>query len=254
VVEHVARFKPDYVVNAAAYTAVDQAEAEPEDAAAANEAGPRFLAEAVRAQGARMLHLSTDFVFDGESCRPYRPQDAPGPVSVYGATKLAGERAARAILGRDLLVLRTSWVFSSHGHNFVKTMLRRFREGGGVRVVGDQFGAPTSGRDLARVIWTLVQHGDRAFDQGTLHATNPGVASWYDLAVATADVATALGHLTTVPQIEPIGSAEYPTPARRPRFSVLDCSATWDCVGFRPPHWRHALEEMLSSHGEDVDA
>jgi dTDP-4-dehydrorhamnose reductase len=237
-----AEARPDWVVNAAAYTAVDLAEEEPAQAAAVNDIAVGVLAEAAGRAGSRLLHLSTDFVFDGSSCRAYLPGDAPHPLSVYGATKLAGE--ARA-LGGDCagIVLRTAWVYASAGRNFVLTMLRLMREREQVRVVGDQIGAPTWATGLARAVWGLL---DAGADAGIYHWTDLGVASWYDFAVAIQEEALARGLLRRAVPIVPIATSEYPTRARRPAFSVLDTSGTRAvATAASAVHWRGNLRAML---------
>ena len=234
-------FAPDWVVNAAAYTAVDRAEREPERAYAVNAAAVRHLAEAARDTGARLAQVSTDFVFPGDSAHPYRPDDAPAPLGVYGASKLAGERAAREALGTRALIVRTAWVYAPEGHNFVRTMLRLLRERDRLGVVADQVGSPTSAHGLAGALWALLGAGLG----GTQHWTDAGVASWYDFAVAIQEEALALGLLERAVPIRPLTTAEYPTPARRPAYGVLDKTATWAALGYTAPHWRVALRQVL---------
>ncbi|MGH8501271.1 MAG: dTDP-4-dehydrorhamnose reductase [Gammaproteobacteria bacterium] len=238
---------PKVIINAAAYTAVDRAEEEPQQAYAVNRDGSENLARAAREYGARLIHVSTDFVFDGGKGSPYRPDDTPAPQCVYGASKLAGEQAVREILARDALIVRTAWVYSSHGGNFVRTMLRLMGSRDALRVVDDQVGSPTWAGGLAECIW-------RAVDielTGAHHWTDAGVASWYDFAVAIQEEALALGLLSRKIPIEPITTLEYPLPARRPSYSVLGKSATWQALGYKAPHWRTALRAML---GELKDA
>jgi dTDP-4-dehydrorhamnose reductase len=231
----------DWIVNAAAYTAVDLAEQQPAQAAAVNDAAVGALARAAAEAGCRLLHLSTDFVFDGESNRAYLPTDAAHPLSVYGATKLAGEHKVLHS-GSEGIVLRTAWVYAAAGRNFVLTMLRLMRERERVEVVCDQIGAPTWAQGLAHAIWDLMQAEAPA---GVHHWTDLGVASWYDFAVAIQDEALARGLLTRAATIAPITSAEYPTRARRPAFSVLDTRATRALVRTPAVHWRHHLRKML---------
>jgi dTDP-4-dehydrorhamnose reductase len=233
--------RPDVVINAAAYTAVDKAETDAATARRVNEEGAANLAREAAASGARLIHLSTDFVFDGESSRPYRPDDPTGPLGVYGATKLAGERAVRA-LSANSVVLRTAWVYDASGRNFVRTMLRLMRERGSVNVVCDQVGTPTAAHSIAASIWAFV---DRPQVNGVFHWTDSGVASWYDFAVAIAEEAVAAGLASTVATVLPISSADYATAARRPRFSVLDHSATAAALGMRPVHWRQNLRKVM---------
>jgi dTDP-4-dehydrorhamnose reductase len=229
------------LVNAAAYTAVDLAETERDTAFAVNAEAAGRLARAARAAGMRFVHVSTDFVFDGASALPYRPDAAPSPLGAYGATKLAGERLVRAAHPRALVV-RTAWVYAAHGRNFVATMLRLMRERGEVRVVADQVGTPTHAASLARAILALETAGAT----GICHWTDAGVASWYDFAVAIAEEAHALGLIGTRPRVVPIRTADYPTPARRPPMSVLDKDATWALIG-PARHWREELRAALAS-------
>lgn len=233
--------RPDLIINAAAYTAVDRAESEPQAAFAVNAGGAEHLAAALSASG-RMIQVSTDFVFDGSSGTPYRPDSQPRPLGVYGASKLEGERRTRSILGERLLILRTAWLYSAHGANFVKTMLRLMRERGQVQVVADQTGTPTWAGTLAETIWALAGMGCSG---RTLHCTDAGTASWYDFATAVAEEACALGLLPSLPEVFPIPASRYPTPARRPFYSVLDKTETWDLLGVAAPHWRAALRRMM---------
>lgn len=230
---------PDIVINAAAYNAVDKAEIEPEIARAVNAAAVGTLARSAAEIGARFVHVSTDFVFDGMTSRAYRPDDSPAPLSVYGLTKWEGERVAAAVLPNSLIV-RTSWVYASQGHNFVRTMLRAMTKAD-VRVVADQIGTPTFAPALARALWTLIFQNAR----GIYHYSDSGVASWYDFAVAIQEEAGALQLLPSSPQIIPISSAEWGAGARRPSFSVLDKTETWKALGTAAPHWRVNLREML---------
>jgi dTDP-4-dehydrorhamnose reductase len=233
----------DWVVNAGAYTAVDQAEEEPAKAAAINDAAVGVIAAGAARAGSRVLHLSTDFVFDGTSSRAYLPSDTPHPLSVYGASKLAGEaKVFECDCGG--LVLRTAWVYAVTGRNFVLTMLRLMREREQVRVVGDQIGAPTWASGLARAIWGLMGVGAGA---GIYHWTDLGVASWYDFAVAIQEEALARSLLPRAAAIVPIATADYPTRARRPTFSVLDTSATRALLPATTAsvHWRANLRMML---------
>jgi dTDP-4-dehydrorhamnose reductase len=228
---------PAIIVNAAAYTAVDRAEAEPELAHAINADAPAAFARALAGSAGRLVQVSTDFVFDGQSGESYRPADPRNPQSVYGASKAAGEDAARS----DAIIVRTSWVHAAGGDNFVRTMLRLMRERGEVRVVADQIGSPTWATGLAQTLWGLAEK-----DQpGIYHHRDAGVASWYDFAFATAEEAFAIGLIARIPAIVPIASSDYPTPARRPSVSVLDVSATRALLGDCHVHWRTNLKSML---------
>ena len=233
---------PDVIINAAAYTAVDRAESEPELARIGNADGPRHLATAAAcAPGTRLIHLSTDFVFDGTASVPYRPEAATNPLSVYGTTKLAGERAVLEGLPGRSVVLRTAWVYAAEGANFVRTMLRVMKANGTVRVVADQVGTPTAARGLAEAIWQLVAKPETT---GIHHWTDAGVASWYDFAVAIAEEGALIGLVPPDVTVTPIATVEYPTPARRPSYSVLD-KTSLTSRGLTPLHWRKRLRSVL---------
>lgn len=231
--------RPDLVINAAAYTAVDKAETDAALAEAVNGTAAGTLAAAAAAVGARFVHVSTDFVFDGRSPDPIQPGAAPAPLGVYGATKLSGERRVTAA-HPSALILRTAWVYAAQGNNFVHTMLRLMRERPEVRVVSDQVGTPTHADSLARAIWAL----DAAGATGIHHWTDAGVASWYDFAVAIHDEALALGLLERPVPVVPIRTSDYPTPARRPAMSVLDKGSSWAITG-PAAHWRAELRLAL---------
>lgn len=235
------RNTPNVVLNAAAYTAVDKAESERDLAHAINDAAVGAIAEACKEQGAKFVHVSTDFVFDGRASRPYRVDDIPNPLNVYGASKLAGERRIAAIANLDWCIVRTAWVYSSAGRNFVLTMLKMFRERTHVRVVADQVGTPTSARSLASCIWRVVL----TECQGLMNFTDAGVASWYDFAVAIYEEARELRLIEQAVDIEPIATEQYPTRARRPSYSVLDKSESWQKLSIAPTHWRVELREVL---------
>jgi dTDP-4-dehydrorhamnose reductase len=235
----VAAAAPALVINAAAYTAVDKAETEAAIAQRVNVNAVGLLASAARNAGAGFVHVSTDFIFDGTAHLPYPPDALPNPLGVYGRTKLEGEEAARDLHGNPLIV-RTAWVYAAKGANFVATMLRLMRERSELGVVADQIGTPTHVPTLARTIWTLAQGGHT----GTFHATDAGVASWYDFAVAIHEEALALGLLATPVTVKPIRTSDYPTPARRPAYSVLDKTSTWALTGL-PNHWRVELRACL---------
>lgn len=228
--------QPDLVLNAAAYTAVDRAESEPELAHAINTGAPAAFSKALSGAG-RLLQVSTDFVFDGLRGHNYQPHDIRNPQSVYGASKAAGEDAA----GDAAIIVRTSWAYAAGGANFVRTMLRLMNERDELRVVADQIGSPTWARSLATTIWELAAK-DAA---GIWHHRDAGIASWYDFAVAIAEEAHAIGLLARIPAIHPIATSDYPTPAHRPAFSVLDVSATRAILGDVSVHWRTNLRSML---------
>lgn len=243
----VGKVAPDAVVNAAAYTAVDRAESEAEIAFATNRDGPAHLATACAAHGIPLLHVSTDYVFDGAKAGAYTEQDPPGPapLGVYGQSKAEGEAAVRAALPEHI-ILRSSWVFSAHGNNFVKTMLRLADERDELKVVADQHGCPTAADDLAAAILAMlplaVEHEGR---WGTYHFCQPEATTWHGFAEAIIDQARAAGAQLCVQRIVPITTAEYPTPARRPANSVLDCAKLTSVFGIQPRPWRVSLQEVI---------
>jgi len=236
-------YNPDVIINAAAYTAVDKAETEEELAFAINRDGVRNLVEGARGAGARLIHISTDFIFNGKSSEPYKIESLPDPMSVYGASKLAGEIIVRDTMPERHVILRTSWVYSVYGHNFVKTMLRLMQEGKDLSVVADQIGSPTWAKGLARCVWGIVEKNDIS---GTFHWSDAGVASWYDFAVAIYEEGRKLGMVGQNSVVTPVPSSAYPTPAQRPAFSLLDKTSTWNVLGMKAPHWRENLRQMLT--------
>lgn len=244
--ETVATIQPDAIINAAAYTAVDKAEQEPETAFAVNAKGAAHLAMIAQENQIRFLHISTDFIFDGRQSTPYHPNSTPNPLGVYGASKQEGERLVQEILGNQALILRTAWVYSSFGNNFVKTMLKLMRERTTLNVVADQIGTPTWAKGLASAIWKLLE----LKLVGTYHWTDAGVASWYDFAQAIQEEGLRRGLLQHPITLYPIPTAFYPTPAARPAFSVLDKMETWQALGYTADHWRVALCNMLHRIGQ----
>jgi dTDP-4-dehydrorhamnose reductase len=239
--DRVATQRPAVIINAAAYTAVDKAESEPDAAQRINAEGPRHLASAARECGARLLHISTDFVFDGAASVPYRPDAATNPLGVYGRTKRDGERAVIDELPNHSTIVRTAWVYAATGANFVRTMLRVMRANGAVRVVADQVGTPTAARSLADTLWRIAGNPEI---RGIHHWTDAGVASWYDFAVAIAEEGADLGLVPAGVTVSPITTADYPTPARRPSYSVLD-KRSLASYGLAPTHWRQRLRAVL---------
>ena len=243
-VDHIERWlsdvRPDLVFNAAAYTAVDAAESDPATAELVNGASVGELAEATTRHAARLVHISTDFVFDGKSSKPYAPDDVPEPLGVYGRTKLKGEHEVQRA-APDFLIVRSAWIYAERGRNFVNTMLRLMRERDEIGVIADQIGTPTYARNLARTLWTLSERQA----SGIYHFTDEGVASWYDFAVAIQEEALNVGILKSQARIVPIATSDYPAPAKRPRFSVLDKSKTRGATGEAGQHWRRALRDML---------
>lgn len=232
------REQPDVIINAAAYTAVDHAESDEAAARRVNELGARNLAAA----GVRLIHVSTDFVFDGKATQPYHPAAETAPLSVYGSSKLGGEDAVRELLPDNSIVLRTAWLYSEFGSNFVDTMLRLMRERDAIEVVDDQVGAPTWARSVANVVLAMIA---RPGMLGTYHWTDGGHASWYDFACAIQEEALDLGHLDRPVAIHRIPSAEFAAAAERPAYSVLDCSSTTAELGISQVPWRDNLRRML---------
>jgi len=236
--------QPDVIVNAAAYTAVDQAEQEPDLAHQINGVAPGLLAQAAQECGASLIHISTDYVFDGEANRPYQPDSLTKPLGNYGKSKLAGELAVRAECDRHA-ILRTAWVYGAKGHgNFVKTMLRLGAEREILKVVYDQVGCPTWSQDIAGAIARLIPRLE-ASTFGTYHFTNSGAISWYDFAVAVFEEAAALHWPLTVKTVLPITTDQYPTPAKRPAYSVLSGEKLTALLNQTAPHWRASLRNML---------
>lgn len=240
--------QPDLIINAAAYTAVDAAESEPEKAHGANAAGAESLAIAAAEVGARMLHVSTDFVFDGQTSRPYPPDASTGPLSVYGRSKLAGEQLVTAVLASQVSIVRTAWVYGPRRPNFVRTMIRLLLSREELGVVDDQIGSPTSASGLAAAIW-------RATSLDALpaiwHWTDSGVASWYDFAEAVRELSAQRWPGRLWGALRPITSLQYKTAAQRPSYSVLSKEQSYPLVG-TPEHWRTALAHELNG-GDDGD-
>lgn len=233
--------RPDVVINAAAYTAVDKAESDIERAYAVNETGAKNLANTCKAQGCRLLHVSTDFVFDGSKTTPYQSDDEVNPLGVYGASKLAGDNAIQEILPSSVIV-RTAWVYSEHGNNFVKTMLRFMNEKPQLGIVYDQVGTPTWAAGLASWLWAIV---GKPKVSGVYHWTDAGVASWYDFAMAIQELGIEKGLLSHAIPIKPIPCSAYPTPAKRPAFSVIDKTTAEAAAGIQTIHWRTQLAKMM---------
>ncbi|MGN7725931.1 dTDP-4-dehydrorhamnose reductase [Luteimonas sp. 22616] len=245
------RVAPDVVVNAAAYTAVDRAETEPEAALRANAMAPAAIAAACASRDALLVHYSTDYVFDGTSTQPYREEDPTSPLGVYGASKLAGEVAIRDSGARHM-IFRTSWVYAAHGRNFLLTMLRLAAERDELRVVADQVGSPTSAAHIADATAAiLAQH---ARSGGLWHLTCTGQTSWHGFAEAIMAGAVERGLLDKAPRVLPISTSDYPTPAARPAFSVLDNGRLQSDFGLHGPDWRDALTQVLDTLAGDVES
>lgn len=245
-------FGVDLVVNTAAYTAVDKAESDEGKLRCeqVNAIGTGALAEACAAQGVRLIHVSTDFVFDGMRSTPYPVDATCAPLGQYGLSKWHGEQHVLAALPQAV-VLRTAWVYSRYGNNFMKTMLRLMAERDAIGVVADQVGTPTSTMTLAQMIWRFAE---RPALSGIYHCTDAGVASWYDFALAIQEEALTRGLLSRQIPVRPIATTDYPTPAQRPAYSVLDKTTSWRDLELEPLHWRTALRQVLddlkeNSHG-----
>jgi dTDP-4-dehydrorhamnose reductase len=234
--------RPDVVINAAAYTQVDRAESEPGQAFQVNEFGARNLARGSLSVGARLVHISTNYVFAGDRALPYGTDVEAGPLSAYGRSKLAGERVVSDVLGDRCVIIRTSWVYERSGSNFVSSMLNQMRSRDSIGVVYDQVATPTWAMSVAQAIWAIVGHEEV---HGVQHWTDAGTASWYDFAIAIRDEALARGLLTRRVTIRPIRTAAYPTPAARPPYSILDTESTRSLIGLDAPHWRENLCRML---------
>ncbi|WP_111977894.1 dTDP-4-dehydrorhamnose reductase [Algibacillus agarilyticus] len=238
-------FKPDFIVNAAAYTAVDKAEAEIEQAYAVNELGVKNLAEASNAIGSAIIHISTDYVFDGNETAPYQPTDAVNPQGVYGKSKLAGELAC-IDANKKHVILRTAWVFSEYGNNFVKTMIKLAQTRDKLSVVADQYGCPTYAGDIANAILSIcVGYTNSSIEYGVYHYSGDLPTSWHGFARAIFDDAKNIGVIDNVPEVRAINTDEYPLPAKRPTYSVMDSSALLP-MNISPSDWRTSLSKVIN--------
>jgi dTDP-4-dehydrorhamnose reductase len=244
--------KPEVVINSAAYTAVDQAESERDQAFAVNEGGARNVAEACASVGATVVQISTDFVFDGTRTAPYPVDAAPSPINVYGASKLAGEEAVRAS-GASYVILRCGWLYSAMPGNFLTKILGHLENHRSLRVVDDEVGVPTTAAEVAQVIWWCVAAGS-SVKNSLLHWASAGSASRYEFAVAIQELAQETGLVDATNPIIPIKTSEYSLPARRPQYSVLDASVTWTAMGWTPPHWRVPLANTIAGMARALTA
>lgn len=231
--------KPNYIVNCAAYTAVDRAEDEPEKAFLLNAEAPKLLAESVMLIGAKLIHVSTDYVFNGKSWEPYTEEHQTSPNSAYGSSKLKGEEYVLA--NDNTMVIRTSWLYSNYGNNFVKTIARKGQTNDELKVVFDQIGTPTWGHDLAKAIVDLVIKSQDVFSPGVYHYSNEGVCSWYDFALEI------VSYLDIKCKVTPVLSTEYQTKANRPPYSVLNKAKIKKTFGISIPHWRESLHKCLTN-------
>jgi len=237
----IAQHKPNVIINSAAYTAVDKAEEETKLAIAINTTGAANLAKVCKSGNIKLVQISTDFVFDGKACSPYKVDAKTDPDGYYGKTKRDGDNRVLDILGDNALIIRTSWLYSAHGNNFVKTMLRFMKERDELGIIADQVGTPTWANSLAHAVWKSIEKNTK----GLHHWSDAGVASWYDFAYAIMEEGVALGLLEKTIKIKPITTADYPTPASRPCYSVLDKTTTWQALDMQSDHWRVALRKMM---------
>ncbi|MFK8184067.1 MAG: dTDP-4-dehydrorhamnose reductase [Phormidesmis sp.] len=251
IAQKITALSPSLIINAAAYTAVDQAESEPELAHRINAEATQVMAESAATCGAALIHISTDYVFPGTEGSPRTETDTTGPISVYGKSKLAGEEAIRTALDNHI-ILRTAWVYGTYGKgNFCKTMLRLAKKRDTLGIVADQIGSPTWAKDIADAIYQLSTRLTKDSTlAGTYHFTNSGVASWYDFALAIFEEAQALGVPLKTQTVNPLTTADYPTPAQRPPYSVLSCQKISAVLAAPPPYWRDSLRAMLSDYIE----
>ncbi len=239
--------KPEWIINCAAFTAVDQAEKEIELSNKINSYAPEAFANAVNITNSKLLHISTDFVFNGEQNYPYETNQKRNPINQYGESKSLGEELIQKKNKglNNTKILRTSWVISPSGKNFVLTMLKLHAEKEQINVVYDQIGVPTSAKHLAKTCWRIVNFKDTQILPQILHWSDAGVASWYDLAVAIGEIGLELGILKKMAKVNPIKTINYPTPARRPKYSILDTQTTSDFLKIKPNYWRTNLLEIL---------
>ena len=241
--------KPDWIINAAAYTAVDLAEDEVEKAILINGEAPTEIANALKKTGGKLLHISTDFVFDGKSSSPYKVDDEPNPINIYGKSKLLGENGIKNIFqdNNQYIILRTSWVMGSEGNNFAKTILRLLKIKEKISVVYDQIGCMTSSKHLSNICWLIIQKDitNNIHNQKIFHWTDAGVSSWFDIATEIGDLSFKLNLLKNPAKVLPISSDNFPTRAKRPNFSLLDCSITKEILNIENNYWRYSLLEIL---------
>ncbi len=241
--------RPDWLINTAAYTAVDNAEDDRNNAFLVNSKATEIFARSLSLYGGRFLHVSTDFVFNGKKNTPYLPYDEVDPINVYGSSKALGEK--NCLRYSNTIVLRTSWVYSPFKKNFLLTMLRLHKEKAlndePLKVVVDQIGCPTSTHSLSKICWSIVRKNDSYLNQSRIfHWSQSGIATWYDFAVAIGQIGVEIGLLKKAATVIPIMTSEYSTPAQRPKYSVLDCTSTIDYLDFRPLHWREELINIMT--------
>ena len=241
--------KPDWIINAGAYTAVDLAESEPNKAMSINGVAPTELAKTIKKIGGKILQISTDFVFDGNSKSPYKPIDEPNPINIYGKTKLCGERGIQEVLNNtnQYLIIRTSWVMGPIGRNFAITMLNLHKSKDNISVVSDQIGCMTSTLSLSKICWLIIEKNNLQYEKesGILHWSESGVSSWFDIATGIGDLALSIKLLEKTAKVIPISSEDYITKAKRPKFSLLDSTSTKELLNIENKYWRYSLLEIL---------
>lgn len=244
--------KPDWVINCAAYTAVDNAEREIKLSKQINSYAPKAFTKGINRIKGNLLHISTNFVFDGEQNFPYLEDQITSPLNNYGYTKALGEKLIfdSSEYRDNFIILRTSWVISSRGKNFVLKMLKLLKGKDSVNVIYDQIGVPTSAKELAKVCWRIIDIKRHSNPPSILHWSDAGVTSWYDLTLAIGDLAMELGILDNVAKVYPIKTKEYPTPAKRPKYSLLDFENTSKILNLEPNHWRKNLKEILTNYNK----
>jgi len=240
VAESIASYHADWVINCAAHTHVDKAEENEAVVFKVNRDSAKAIAEGVSSYGGCLLHVSTDFIFDGQQSHPYSEEDSANPLGVYGQSKWEGEQGVSEIIP-DALILRTAWVYGIQGHNFVKTVLRLASERDELRIVDDQVGAPSWTADITRAILSLIKNNDK----GIFHFTNEGVASWYDFANEIVSIARNLGYPVKAQHVTPISTSEFPLPAKRPSYSVMSKKKIRQSLAYPIPHWRDSLIAMM---------
>ena len=247
--EFLVAIKPDWIINAAAYTAVDLAETEPNKAMLINGEAPTEIAKTIKKIGGKILQISTDFVFDGNSTSPYKPIDEPNPINIYGKTKLFGERGIQEVLSNtnQYLIIRTSWVIGPIGNNFAMTMLKLHKCKEKISVVSDQIGCMTSTLSLSNICWLIIKKNNINNDKKSsiLHWSESGVSSWFDIATEVGDLALRIKLIDKSAEVTPISSEEYITEAKRPKFSLLDCKSTKELLNIENKYWRWSLLEIL---------
>ncbi len=238
--------KPDWVINAAAYTNVEQAEKNKEYALKVNRDGPKIISEAIKEIGGKLLHISTDFVFDGKSSVPYKPTDKTNPISFYGTSKLLGEEEIKKVFTskNNFIILRTSWLMGPFGNNFAKTMIKLHQEKDYIKVVNDQLGSPTSTISLANICWKIINKSNLDISlkfPEIMHWCDQGQTNWYEVAKVVGDIALKLNKISKISKVIPINSSEYKTLASRPSYSVLDTEETEKILKFKPLNWKQTI-------------